>query len=154
MQADAHHNFQVKNITVPYTIDVFYSDNTASIPQMWSVPFSWSLVMEDVNIFSYFWLVLIGVMAIRLMALVLEKAEGTKKESESTNGQVIIQLEIRDYIWIAFSFIIAILIFSSFSTQVQLTTNIVANISLAFGFGFGFDKVLEVAKRFQNIASP
>jgi hypothetical protein len=30
----------------------------------------------------------------------------------------------------------------------------VANISLAFGFGFGFDKVLEVAKRFQNVASP
>jgi hypothetical protein len=153
MQADAHHNFQVKNITVPYTIDVFYSDNTANNLQIWSVPFSWSLVMEDVNIFSYFWVVLIGVMASRLMSLALEKAEGAKG-SESPNGQIIIQLEIRDYIWIAFSFIIAILIFSSFSTQIQLTTNIVANISLAFGFGFGFDKVLEVAKRFQNIASP
>ncbi|HZB73750.1 MAG TPA: hypothetical protein VE378_03310 [Nitrososphaeraceae archaeon] len=82
----------------------------------------------------------------------IRKIDGAK-ESEFSNGQIIIQLEIRDYIWIAFSFIIAILIFSSFSTQIQLTTNIVANISLAFGFGFGFDKVLEVAKRFQNIAS-
>jgi hypothetical protein len=42
-------------------------------------------------------------------------------------------------------------IFSSRMQQVELTTNIMINISLAFGFGFGPDKVLEVAKRFQNI---
>ena len=85
MQTDAHHNFQVKNITVPYTIDVFYSDNTANILQIWSVPLSWSLVMEDVNIFSYFWVVLIGVMASRLMSLALEKLMELKKANSLTD---------------------------------------------------------------------
>jgi hypothetical protein len=45
----------------------------------------------------------------------------------------------------------AVLIFASFRSQVDLTTNIIINISLAFGFGFSFDKVLEVAERFQKI---
>jgi hypothetical protein len=154
IQPNAHHNFQIKNATGQYTIEVLYSNNTVTTPQKWAVPFSLSTKTEDMSIFSYFWIVLIGVMASRLISLVLDKVEEKRDRGTLPLGstQEPIELDITDYVWIIFSFIIAILIFSSFNTQVQLTTTIVANISLAFGFGFGFDKVLEVAKRFQNIS--
>ena len=48
---------------------------------------------------------------------------------------------------IAFSAVIALIIFAQFQQQVHLTGHIITNISLAFGFGFGFDKVLEAGQR-------
>jgi hypothetical protein len=154
IQPEAQHNLQIKNASGLYRIDVLYSNNTVTAPQKWSVPFSLSTKTEDMSIFSYFWIVLIGVMASRLISLVLDKVEEKRERGTLPLGstQKLIELGITDYVWIIFSFIIAVLIFSSFNTQVQLTTTVVANISLAFGFGFGFDKVLEVAKRFQNIS--
>ncbi|MDQ3836167.1 MAG: hypothetical protein M3270_04445 [Thermoproteota archaeon] len=111
------------------------------------------------SIFSYFWIVLVGVIVSRVLSLVLDKLERiqtaqTDQDKVKLKGEPII-LNNNDYVWIAFSFIIAILIFTSFTPQVQvnLTTSIITNISLAFAFGFGFDKVLEVAKRFQTIAT-
>jgi hypothetical protein len=165
--ANAAHNLQIKNTTATYMIKILYFVDTNTMPQEWSVHFDLSTNVEDMSIFSYFWIVLIGVMSSRLLSLVLDKAEGDDAKRTGGNAsstlprgmlpQVhneepsFIKLTINDYIWIIFSFIIAILVFSSFGTKLQLTSNIVANISLAFGFGFGFDKVLEVAKRFQNI---
>jgi hypothetical protein len=155
MEANANHNLEISNTTALFTIDVILSNGTGTIPQKWSVPFSWPIKTMNMSIFSYFWIVLIGVLVSRLLSLVLDKLEEIQKAPDKVRKQEIeskpIVLNIHDYIWITFSFIIAILIFSSFSTQVDLTTNIIINISLAFGFGFGFDKVLEVAKRFQNI---
>jgi hypothetical protein len=154
LEANANHNLEISNTTKPYSIDVILYNGTSTIPQKWSVPFNWTIKTMNMSIFSYFWIVLIGVLVSRLLSLVLDKLEEIQK-TPTAQQQAIkdkpIVLNINDYVWITFSFIIAILIFSSFSTQVDLTTNIVINISLAFGFGFGFDKVLEVAKRFQNI---
>jgi hypothetical protein len=156
MEAYANHNLEIGNTTNEYTIDVIYSNLTTNTPQKWSVPFGWSIKTMNMSIFSYFWIVLIGVLVSRLLSLVLDKLEKIQQTQDPVLKNKIqsqqIVLDINDYIWITFSFIIAILIFSSFNEQIELTTNIVFNISLAFGFGFGFDKVLEVAKRFQNIA--
>ena len=155
MEANANHNLEISNTTNLYTIDVIHYNGTGNIPQKWSVPFSWPIKTLNMSIFSYFWIVLIGVLVSRLLSLVLDKVEQIQKAPDAAQKNVIeskpIVLNINDYIWITFSFIIAILIFSSFSSQVDFTSNIIINISLAFGFGFGFDKVLEVAKRFQNI---
>ena len=49
----------------------------------------------------------------------------------------------REYLWIPFSAIITLLIFTSFHEQVKLSSDILLNFALAFGFGFGFDKVFE-----------
>lgn len=94
--------------------------------------------MLDLDLVSYFWIVLIGVITSR--ALTLFKAQQGQR--------AFVQLQIKDYIWIVFSFIIGILIFSSFKNQIDLTSDIIINISLAFGFGFGFEKVLEVGEDF------
>lgn len=58
-----------------------------------------------------------------------------------------IELQNIGYVWILFSFIIALLILS-FKQQVSLSTLIIANLSAAFAFGFGFDNVLKVAERY------
>lgn len=157
MKATANHNLQANNATGLYTIGIIYSNKTGGMPQEWSVPFSWPIETMDMSIFSYFWIVLIGVMVSRLLSLVIGKVEKIQNERDPERKKKLenepIILNNDDYIWITFSFIIAILIFTGFSTQVQLTTNILTNISLAFGFGFGFERVLEVAKKFQDIAA-
>jgi hypothetical protein len=158
MTATANHNLQISNVTGVYTMDVLYSNKTSDVLQKWSEPFNWPTRTMDMSIYSYFWIVLIGVMVSRLLTLVL-RTLGSAQPAAGAAGAAgaaaePVKLTTYDYIWIAFSFIIAILIFSGFSTQVKptLTTSILANISLAFGFGFGFDKVLEVATRFQSLA--
>jgi hypothetical protein len=50
-------------------------------------------------------------------------------------------------LWIPFSAMITLLIYSSFREQVALQGDIFANLAIAFGFGFGFDKVLDIWKR-------
>jgi hypothetical protein len=52
-----------------------------------------------------------------------------------------------ELLWIPFSAVITLLIFSSFREQVKLTQDVIANTALAFGFGFGFDKVFETWKK-------
>lgn len=52
-----------------------------------------------------------------------------------------------ELLWVPFSAIITLLIFSSFREQVRLTSDVIANMALAFGFGFGFDKVFETWKK-------
>jgi len=84
---------------------------------------------------SYFFIVLIGVIVSRLF----------KNYSEPHTRQT--GLQTVDYLWIAFSAVIALIIFAQFQQQVYLTGHIMTNISLAFGRGFGFDKVLETGQR-------
>jgi hypothetical protein len=52
-------------------------------------------------------------------------------------------LDNREYLWIPFSAIVTLLIFTSFHQQIKLSSDILLNFALAFGFGFGFDKVFE-----------
>lgn len=88
MQAKASHNLEVKNVTGPYEIDILYSNKSVTMPQEWSVPFSWSVKTENMSIFSYFWIVLIGVMASRLLSLVLDKVEDNKTRGILPLGQL------------------------------------------------------------------
>jgi hypothetical protein len=162
--AAAQHNLQVNNFTKPYTVDIIYFNRTGGFNDL-SFTFDWSAKTMDLGIFSYFWIVLIGVMVSRLLSLILNKLSDAKralKEAAKSNQKNLqmelkdlkykISLSTNDIVWIAFSFVIALLIFSGFSGQVHLTTNILTNIALAFAFGFGFDKVLEVAKKFDDVA--
>jgi hypothetical protein len=63
--------------------------------------------------------------------------------SKDTLNTASIKLGVEELIWIPFSAIITLLIFSSFVDQVRLSADIIVNLSLTFGFGFGFDKVFE-----------
>lgn len=159
LQANVRHNLIINNYTQPYTMDILYFNKTGQLNDL-SFTFDWPAKTMDLSLFSYFWIVLIGVMVSRLMSLILNKLRAARNEvnrdqTKNFRQEVIkqspVSLDVNDGIWIAFSFIIALLIFSSFRSQVQPTTNILTNITLAFGFGFGFDKVLEVAKGFEGI---
>jgi hypothetical protein len=129
------HDLSVSNTSNAYQIRISYLNSTGQLNQL-PLQFVWPIKMLDLDLVSYFWIVLIGVITSR--ALTLFKAQHT----------ALVQLQIKDYIWIVFSFIIGILIFSSFKNQIDLTSDIIINISLAFGFGFGFEKVLEVGEDF------
>lgn len=73
-----------------------------------------------------------------------------KKKQKLTNK--ILEINEREALWIIFSFIISILLFSGFKeTLKDLTTVVLFNVSIAFGFGFAFDRTLELATRFKSI---
>jgi hypothetical protein len=152
------HNLAVSNSTIPFTINIFYKNNTGNNTtgnnevnlQNISLPFNWSIRTLDMSQFSYFWIVMIGVIVSRLLTMALDKLKDEKNSISIYN----IHLGIGDIIWIGFSFIIALLIFQSFNAQVHLTFSILTNMTLAFAFGFGFDKTLEVAQRFGGLLKP
>jgi len=111
-----------------------------------SVPFSWSVRMTDLSLTTYFWIIMAGVVTSRFMSLILGRTEEHEGHKNERAFQII---EWKDGLGILFSFIIAVILFSSFSQQLSsLTIMILFNISIAFAFGFGFDKTLEVAPRF------
>jgi len=148
MKVSAQHNLEVTNTTNPYTITILYLNSTSGKPILQSLPliFNWPIKTLDFSLIAYFWIVLIGVISSRALSRAIKQ-----KEDDPNNKLTSTELHNIDYVWILFSFIIALLIFSSFKQQVSLTTHIIANISAAFAFGFGFDKVLEVAERFKSL---
>jgi hypothetical protein len=113
-----------------------------------SVPFQWTIRMTDLSLTAYFWIVMTGVVASRFMSLILSKIEGLGKKNTKDFENNIQRIRWQDGLGIMFSFIIALVLFSSFKQANTLTTTILFNISIAFAFGFGFDKTLEVAPRF------
>jgi hypothetical protein len=88
---------------------------------------------------SYFWIIFLGVLISRVFSFSRIKSGGGGSGSSS----LWMQLDGRELLWVPFSAVITLLIFSSFKEQVNLTTDVITNLALAFGFGFGFDKVLE-----------
>jgi hypothetical protein len=131
----ARHDLEVGNSTNQYALDITYTTNKTRMDHSLDI-FEWSVSKLDFNLLSYFFIVLIGVIVSRLF----------KNYSESHTGRET-GLQTADYLWIAFSAVIALIIFANFQQQVHLTRHIISNISLAFGFGFGFDKVLEAGQR-------
>jgi hypothetical protein len=147
----ARHTGEVSNKSYVYTLDITYLNSTGARNNV-AVPFSWAILTTDLSTLTYFWIVLIGVIVSRLLTLALNKLEEAR--TNQPKGRLSINFPTysqKDYLWILFSFLIAVILFGSFRSQVDLTSNIIINISLAFGFGFSFDKVLEVAERFQKI---
>lgn len=136
------HNLEVDNSSSQYQLDIAYTNETGknkatvnTLEHNTDVTWTWPVNTFDFNLLSYFFIVLIGVIVSRLF----------KNYTESTQKQT--GLQTGDYLWIAFSAVIALIIFANFQQQVHLTRHIITNISLAFGFGFGFDKVLEAGQR-------
>jgi len=121
-------------------------DNTIYLS---TVPFNWSVRMTDLSLTTYFWVVMAGVVTSRFMSLILDKSEGHRGHGKDDMDIQIIGW--KDGLGILFSFIIAVILFSSFNQQTSsLTMMVLFNISIAFAFGFGFDKTLEVAPRFSS----
>ena len=140
---------EVKNYGTPFIPSTKTPKSNATIYRN-SVPFEWSVRMTDLSLTTYFWIVMAGVITSRFMSLILDKTDDIelKKQNELEKKRSIQIIKPRDGLWIIFSFIIALILFSSFRQSVTLTTTILFNISLAFAFGFGFDKTLEVTPRF------
>ncbi len=113
-----------------------------------SIPFQWTIRMTDLSLTTYFWIVMTGVVSSRFMSLILTKIEGPRRRNKEEFENNIQTIGWQDALGILFSFIIALVLFSSFKQANTLTTTILFNISIAFAFGFGFDKTLEVAPRF------
>jgi hypothetical protein len=67
--------------------------------------------------------------------------------------KIVQDLDWKEGLWITFSFIVTLLVFSSFKQSVTLSTSALVNLSLAFGFGFTFDRTLELATRFKPIST-
>lgn len=97
-----------------------------------SIPLQYQVNALDFSKPEYFWIIALGVLASRVFAI-----------SKDTLNTASINLRVEELIWIPFSAIITLLIFSSFVDQVKLSADVIMNLSLAFGFGFGFDKVFE-----------
>jgi len=97
-----------------------------------SIPLHYQVNALDFSKPEYFWIIALGVLTSRVFAI-----------SKDTLNTASIRLGVGELIWIPFSAIITLLIFSSFADQVKLSADIIVNLSLAFGFGFGFDKVFE-----------
>jgi hypothetical protein len=132
------HSLQAKNFTEMYNIDIFYRTNandTGPLLRM-NIKFPWSITTLDFGDLTYFWIIFAGVVLSRVFTF--STSSETGKASKMTT-----QLKNLELIWVPFSAVITLLIFSSFHEQTKLGPNIISNIALAFGFGFGFDKIFE-----------
>jgi hypothetical protein len=142
----AQHDGELSNQTYPYVVDVLYTDQNSSRIKKFSIPFAWPIQKMDFSMLNYFWIVLIGVITSRLSKRYAEYHSRT----QTSGAKPDVYLKPTDFLWIGFSAIIALLIFSSFEKNVTLTNFIITNVSVAFGFGFGFDKILEAGQQFLN----
>jgi hypothetical protein len=150
-QVKAGHPLSITNATEHYAVKVFYrpSANPAvpSEVKELSIPITWNLRFLDFGPISYFWIILLGVLASRVFSITFpggNKLSFTRAEKP----------DLKELLWIPFSAIITLLIYSSFREQVAPQGNIFLNLALAFGFGFGFDKVFEVWQKSPSKGPP
>lgn len=149
MNVYAQHSLQVQNTTNLYSVATYFLNGSGNLVQN-VVSFAWPIKTLDFSLLTYFWIVLIGVVVSRFTTrYIKDRNLGPGSEAASAASRFVIYLQLRDYLWIAFSAIIALLIFAQFQKNVELTSNIITNISLAFGFGFGFDRILDVGQELQ-----
>ena len=134
----AQHNMLVGNSSNMYNVIISYINSSSWKSNHVSVPFTWPIKMLNLSTLTYFWIVLIGVIISRLTT------DYTKLIATTADNKTWMKL----YVGIAFSAIIALLIFGNFDQDVPNRGNIIVNISLAFGFGFGFDKALDAGQKF------
>jgi len=144
-QVSALHNMEVDNTTSVYNLIISYINQSSWKSNHVSVPFSWPIKTLNLSTLTYFWIVVIGVVVSKLSSEFLS----SKNQGQPPQGQPPQDKNplLRLVLGIAFSAIIALLIFANFERDIKMTGNILVNISLAFGFGFGFDKVLEAGQR-------
>jgi hypothetical protein len=108
------------------------------VPEIENVAFDWNIQTLDLTSFSYLVIIFVGVLLSRLFPIVLKpKPPGGDKKLPFGGIELL---------WIPFSAVIALLIFTSFHDEVNPTADILTNVGLAFGFGFGFDKILTLGR--------
>jgi len=157
----AYHPLEIRKANQTHVITVVYknSDNRTSgfsQPLVTKINFGWRIETWDLGNFNYFWIIFSGVLLSRIFPLFSNQKEAPSGDddnhssSNSAVSKVPERLKLRpiEFVWVPFSAIITLLIFSSFKGQIQPTTDIIGNMALAFGFGFGFDKVLNMGHRF------
>lgn len=133
------HNGDIANKTYNYNLVLGYIDTvgkTGGIKEI-IIPFNWTIITKDLSWTNYLWIVMAGVVTSRFITFVAD----TKKTET-------IDIDRTESIWIAFTFIIAILAFSSFKDNVTLGQIVLFNVLISFAFGFGSQKVLELARAF------
>jgi hypothetical protein len=147
----AKHGGQVSNTSSPYNIDIFYTDRNGTLGT-YATTFNWPIKTLDFNILVYFFIVFIGVVVSRYTTNLIDSRNNTgQTDQDSGQPKDPGQLARNDWIWIIVSGVITLLIFSSFQQQVELTSLLLTNISLAFTFGFGFDKILETGSKISDL---
>ena len=101
------------------------------------VPFEWTIISKDLTWLGYFWIVLAGVVASRLISFVVD-----------TGANEPLNIDRREAVWLVYTFVIAVLAFASFKDEILGLDSIMFGVITAFVFGFGSDKVLELARAF------
>jgi hypothetical protein len=132
------HSLEAKNFTEKYNIDIFYrtgTNDTGPLLRM-NIKFPWSITTLDFGDLTYFWIIFAGVLLSRVFTF-------SQSSESGSASKITTHLKKVELIWVPFSAVITLLIFSSFHEQTKLGPNIISNIALAFGFGFGFDKIFE-----------
>jgi hypothetical protein len=129
------HPLAVTNHTERYSLDIFYRlpNETVGDLRKLSIPLQWNIQTLDFSPINYFFIIFGGVLLSRVFSI----------PTVSPNPASWNTLDKREYLWVPFSAIVTLLIFTSFTQQIKLTSDILLNFALAFGFGFGFDKVFE-----------
>jgi len=138
-QTKVVHNGDISNKTYKYNLVVGYTDGAGKavgIKEI-TIPFNWTVITKDLSWINYLWIVMAGVVTSRFITFIADT-----KKTES------IDIDRTESIWIAFTFIIAILAFSSFKDNVTLGQIVLFNVLISFAFGFGSQKVLELARAF------
>lgn len=138
IDAVVRYNGIKQNLTESFDILITYEDGKTFTK---SNAFDISVLVIDLPILTYFFIVLLGVILGRTITILAQKLQN--------NEYNVGHLHNEEKLWIAFSIIISIIGFSAFnSTITQFTNNVLANISIAFGFGFSSEKILELARSF------
>jgi hypothetical protein len=154
----AYHPLEIRKLNQTYILTIVYrtlenQSNNFSQPLVIKENFRWPLDTWDLGNFNYFWIIFSGVLLSRIFPLFTNQ-ERRQDDASNQSGNSIsarvterIKLGPIEFLWVPFSAIITLLIFTSFKGQIQPTSDIIGNMALAFGFGFGFDKVLNMGHR-------
>jgi hypothetical protein len=158
----AYHPLEIRKSNQTHVLTILYRNlddqtNKFSLPLVMKENFLWRIETWDLGNFNYFWIIFAGVVLSRIFPLFSNQAakqqdgaasnQSGSSSSTTTRISERIKLTLIELVWVPFSAIITLLIFSSFKGQVQPTSDIIGNVALAFGFGFGFDKVLNMGHR-------
>lgn len=133
------HNFETKQFEETHLITVLYFDENSNF-QTEEMSLSWEITMMDINKLSYLGIILLGVLMSKVFFILRTKSNVSEETPEHWF------VDKKDFLLIPFSAIITLLLYSSFTDQVSLGSDIIKNFSLAFGFGLGFDSVLRLSK--------
>jgi hypothetical protein len=146
--ATVRHPLLVQNSSELFNLMVFYTGGNNvtggnnETTKYAIFPFFWNIKTLDFDNLSYFFIIFLGVTLSRVFTVRPRPVE----QSENGGGKsakLSFKISNAAFLWVPFSAIITLLIFSSFKDKVTLTTDLIMNFALAFGFGFGFDKVFE-----------